>query len=82
MYGILWINKTVDHISDMPICSRSPRKTTSTFNPRRLLCDEGVSDDLRDARVGAAGEDPGPGGLGGLQQTLPKAPVEADPEFM
>ena len=29
-----------------------------------------------DARVGAAGEDPCPGGLGGLQETLPKAPVK------
>ena len=46
-----------------------------TFDPRRLFGDEGVADVLRDARVGAAGEDPGAGGLGGLQQPLPKAPV-------
>ena len=37
---------------------------------------------LCDSRVGAAGEDPGSGGLGSLQQPLMKAPVEVDPEFM
>ena len=55
--------------------NRVPMHSLRTFNPRRLFGDEGVADVLRDARVGAAGEDPGAGGLGGLQQPLPKAPV-------
>ena len=46
-----------------------------TFDPGRLLRDEGVPDMLGDARVGAPREYPRPGGLGRLQQAFPQAPV-------
>ena len=49
-----------------------------TFDPGRLLRDEGVPDMLGDARVRAPREYPRPGGLGRLQQSFAQAPVEKE----